>query len=469
MNAVGKITYVNSKAEGLLALSKNKIIDQPFNSSLWKFTDFEGKILVDAELPFSKVMQTNKPIDNIQHVAHLSNGSTIYTSINAYPLRDNKGKATGVIATAEDITELVRAKEMLKATEGNYKDLFDNLVDEVHLWKLIRNESNEIVNWELIDANPAALKSWRVKRTKVVGKTAIEIFNYNAVDQFLPIVKKIFKTKKPYAWEEYFEPTGQYLSMTSIPFNDFFISTGRDVTEKKKAEQSLIEAKEKAEEANQLKTEFLQQLEKVATKERDRISEALHDGIIQQMVVVSMKIDHLQKIHKTQDTEEAIEELRGFVKSITNQVREISHQLQTSDLLNYNLHQLFKRLEKQVAMYNEIQFSFIIELEDKQDYIPEFTKANLYRITQELITNIIKHSNARNAYVSLEVINEDIYLNVSDDGIGNIGDKISEGIGLKNITKRVHAMQGSITHQSKKGWHVSIVVPLSDELIKALE
>jgi len=120
-------------------------------------------------------------------------------------------------------------------------DLFNYLLDEIHIWELVKDKKGNIKTWKLLDANPPTLKAWRKKRKDIIGKTARQIFNYEAETLFLPIVKKIFKTGKPYSWETYFPPTNQYLSMRSIPFTDYFISTGRDISEHKKIEHDIIE------------------------------------------------------------------------------------------------------------------------------------------------------------------------------------------------------------------------------------
>jgi PAS domain S-box-containing protein len=122
-----------------------------------------------------------------------------------------------------------------------YRDLFENLVDEVHVWSLVKDKNGKIITWRLVDANPSALKAWGKTKKEVIGKTTHEIFDYKAEEDFLPIVENIFETGEPYSWEVFFPPTNQYLSMTSVPFSDYFISTGRDVTPRKKIEVEKFE------------------------------------------------------------------------------------------------------------------------------------------------------------------------------------------------------------------------------------
>lgn len=108
-----------------------------------------------------------------------------------------------------------------------YRALFENMEQEVHIWKVVRDTKGRIKTWKLVDANQTALRAWGRKIEDVAGKTTEEIFpGTNAVEKFMPIVEKIFKEGKPFTWREYFKGTNQILEMTSIPCGTYFISTG---------------------------------------------------------------------------------------------------------------------------------------------------------------------------------------------------------------------------------------------------
>lgn len=116
--------------------------------------------------------------------------------------------------------------------------IFQHLPIEVHIWELVRDPSGKIVSWSLVDANPAALQSWNMNLNQIKGKRAEEIFVENdPVDQFLPVVEKIFQTGQPLVWEEYFPSTHQTLEMTSLPIGEFFVSFGQDVSNRKRDEK----------------------------------------------------------------------------------------------------------------------------------------------------------------------------------------------------------------------------------------
>ena len=171
-------------------------------------------------------------------------GENLWVRTIGIPEKKN-GKVTRLYGTIQDISDLKETEKKLKEKEKQYQILFENIVDEVHYWKVIKDKNGNIKTWELVAANSSALKAWNKTKEEVIGKTTNEVFNYDAEKFFRPIVKKIFKSGKPHRWETYFPATKQYLSMDSIPMGDFFLSCGRDISNKKKAEHDLHCAQEK--------------------------------------------------------------------------------------------------------------------------------------------------------------------------------------------------------------------------------
>lgn len=124
-----------------------------------------------------------------------------------------------------------------------YSSVVEHMSNEVHIWKVVRDDQGKIITWKLTDANPAALKSWGEELDKVVGKTTDEIFEgAEPTKTFMPIVEKIFSENQPHYWQTYFNGTNQILDMISIPVGDYFISTGIDITEKKQADNFIDQA-----------------------------------------------------------------------------------------------------------------------------------------------------------------------------------------------------------------------------------
>ncbi|GGK57304.1 MULTISPECIES: PAS domain S-box protein [Flavobacteriaceae] len=185
-----------------------------------------------------------KPYD-IEHRI-ISDGKVKWLREKAEVKFDENGKAISAIGFTQDITKFKEFEQNLEESEKQYKTLFKNIIDEIHYWKVIKGKNGEIKTWELVDVNPSALKAWNKTKQQVIGKTVNEIFDNDTQKLFMPIVKKIFETGKSCSWETYFPATKQFLSMDSIPLGEFFISTGRDITIRKKEEQKLLKAEEQA-------------------------------------------------------------------------------------------------------------------------------------------------------------------------------------------------------------------------------
>ena len=182
---------------------------------------------------YNEVYQSGLPAHFVEKFDELEH----WYEVSIYKVDDHK-----LAITFHNITEYVEFREALKLSEFKYRSIFDNMEDEIHFWKVVRDEDGVIINWQLQDANPAALRSWNKNREDVLFRKTDQIFtNGDPINLFMPIVQKIFETGEPHSWETYFEDTDQHLLMTSVPFGDYFVTTGIDITYEKLLQQRLKE------------------------------------------------------------------------------------------------------------------------------------------------------------------------------------------------------------------------------------
>jgi PAS domain S-box-containing protein len=147
-------------------------------------------------------------------------------------------------------TIVVRPQDILyrnmKESEQKYRNLFSNMAEEVHFWKLERDQNGKIKTWRLVDVNPPTLKTWgRQTVEEIKGKTTDEIFGPGSTEHYMPVVQKVMTEGVPYSYEDYFPNLNKYFKFTTVPLGDYFITTGADVTAIKQFAESLKESEER--------------------------------------------------------------------------------------------------------------------------------------------------------------------------------------------------------------------------------
>ena len=196
-------------------------------------------------------------------------------------------------------------------------------------------------------------------------------------------------------------------------------------------------------------------------KERKRIASELHDGVGAMLSAAKLNLGMLLSgaIPKEESTE-AVDETKAMIDETIENVRRISKDLLPSSLEQFGISQAVEELcEKLSNTATSITFeqkNTIIDLDINQQLL-------LYRITQELINNAIKHAQASEIKVHL-MAEDNIRLSVADNGVGfdkNLveGD-IKKGVGLYNIENRVSLLHGELIVDSEKGKGTSITIKL---------
>jgi signal transduction histidine kinase len=194
-------------------------------------------------------------------------------------------------------------------------------------------------------------------------------------------------------------------------------------------------------------------------EERGRVARELHDGIVQELTVIHNRLNTI--LPEMDDVaKDKISTISKQIKVASHEVRNISHQLMPLALRELGLSAALEDMLNKVLVTFPIEFDF--ETLGIDHRLPEKIEISLYRIAQELINNIIKHSGASRVSVMLNNRGGFVTLLVEDNGKGFEQATSSTGIGMSNIKSRINMVQGELKYESslESGTVTIVRIPL---------
>ncbi|WP_299716038.1 tetratricopeptide repeat protein [uncultured Tenacibaculum sp.] len=204
-------------------------------------------------------------------------------------------------------------------------------------------------------------------------------------------------------------------------------------------------------------------LEEERVKERNRISAELHDGILGKLFGTRVNLGFLGMQMNT-DTQEKQQAYLDELQLIEKEIREVSHKLSDNfNDANINFTSIITQLLEDKGTIGGFDTDFKNDKSITWKEISEVTKANVYRIIQEALQNIIKHAKAKNVTLAFSIENEKLEIQIADDGVGFDTKKSRKGIGIKNINSRIAKLQGNVSFISalNKGTTLQIKIPIT--------
>lgn len=224
---------------------------------------------------------------------------------------------------------------------------------------------------------------------------------------------------------------------------------------KRKTEQQLYQQKIIEEREEGLKAVFI-----ATEEERKRIAKDLHDGVGQQLSGLKMAWQKFSSETKDEKQNEKINQLARILDDAAADVRTISHQMMPKVLGEVGLAAAIEDMLGKSLGNTAIRYQF--EEYGLENRLAENIELSVYRICQEMVNNIIKHSGATQVNVQLFVNKGFLILVVEDNGTGMDAEEESDGIGLKNISSRISTISGEINWEPgpESGTVATIRVPL---------
>lgn len=221
---------------------------------------------------------------------------------------------------------------------------------------------------------------------------------------------------------------------------------------RERAEKSLKKAKNGLETSESQLSNLTSQLLVAEENERKRIARELHDGLGQSLCVIAFNVRiTLQQIgDKVKTGFESLEAIMPIIQQSMEEVRRIGMNLRPAILDDLGLLATIEWFSQEYQMtYPNIRVEKQTEVKENQ--VPDPLKAVIYRILQEAMNNIAKHSKAALVRLSLKKKNDMIELVVEDNGIGFDLESIRKGLGLGSMRERAEFSGGSFDIESVRG------------------
>lgn len=207
-------------------------------------------------------------------------------------------------------------------------------------------------------------------------------------------------------------------------------------------------------------------------EERKRLARDIHDGAAQSMANILLKAELCERLMDIDENraKEELKNLKTVAKDTLNDIRKTIYDLRPMSLDDLGL---IPTLERYVYDFNENTWvNLELNIIGKSYELEPAIEVAIFRIIQESLSNIVKHSEASNAMISIEFLVDRINLIISDNGIGfnkedlENGDvKCDGGFGLISIRERAELLQGELNIKSKPdfGTKINISIPLIEE------
>ena len=197
-------------------------------------------------------------------------------------------------------------------------------------------------------------------------------------------------------------------------------------------------------------------------EERKRISRELHDDIGQRVALLAIELDILrQQLADKSELREHIEQLQASTSELGTDLHLLSHALHSSKLKHLGLEAALRELCSRMS--NNQGLAIELNCGDATNVVTEDEALVLYRVAQEALNNVLRHSKATKATIALECSETHAKMAISDNGRGFDLAANSDGIGLVGMRERLRAVHGEfrIFSSAESGTEIHASVPLA--------
>ena len=472
----GIIASWNAGAQRIFGFSPEEAVGQPITIIIPPELRGEEKQII-------RRLRNGERIEHFETVRMTKSGERLNISLTVSPVRDSRGRIIGASKIARDVTERKRIEEALRQRESQLRAAFS----QTYSFLILLTPDGTIT-----EANRAAIEASGHKREELIGHKFWE-FWWSALPDEVAIAKdSVAKAARGELVREecYFclpDGTRRFAHRTLNPvFDDsgklvMIVGTGIDITEQQELRGKLeARVKQRTQELEGKNQALLQQAETVRDlsgrllraqdEERRRIARDLHDSSGQILAAVQMNLAPLQEQARNinADFASGIRQSLELVEQLSKELRTVSYLLHPPLLDEAGLPSALRWYVEGFAQRSKID----VQLEVAPDLgrLSGDMEMTVFRIVQECLTNIHRHSSGKKANIRMLRSDEEICLEIQDNGqgmhISNNGDSsgrpLRAGVGIQGMRERVNQLGGRFEIKSgETGTVVTARFPLS--------
>jgi PAS domain S-box-containing protein len=447
------------------------IEDEAFGkkSSKYKRTTIQedGIEIPPSMRPGPRAIATRQPVHNEVVGWRLADSEEVlWTLVDAVPHITSPGTVESVVLSISNITERKQAEEALRASEERFR----TLVREMNVGIILHGPGAEIQF-----ANQAALNMFETSLEEVRGKTsaALELISFREDGSEIPFSMRpgprVIQTGQTIkdeviGWRRPGSPKvlwtlGNFVPLWSREGTILgVITTFSDITERLRAEDAL----------HQLSTRLLQ----LQDEERRRLGRELHDSLAQSVLAVNLKLAQATEASGfvSETARIALEGARRLLQEMSQEIRTLSYLLHPPLLDELGLVSAIKQYAEGFSERSGIHLN--LDLPSGFGRLPQEAETALFRIVQESLSNIQRHSGSETAVISLRAEADRSRLEVSDKGkgidknrTGSAGAPPRLGVGILGMRERMAQLGGKLEIESgPSGTTVRATIPLRGQV-----
>src|SRR5215469_17371040 len=306
-----------------------------------------------------------------------------------------------------------------------------------------------------IDVNDAFERQTGWMRNEVIGRSSLDGLWGDSNERFLFIKQLLAEGNVRDVEVKFRRKDGQIRTalgsaeLIEVNGEPCALAVMADVTERKAAEEAL--------------TILTGRLIEAQEDERKRIAREVHDDYNQRLAMLSIDLDRLaENSRDSVDIEQCLRQLSDQANKLGDDLHSLSHRLHSSTLETLGLVAGVRAFCEEFAEQQGVQVDFLHK--DVRPGIPSDAALCMFRVIQEALRNVKKHSGATRAEVRLEQLDGRLHLSVSDHGRGFDSNKPSaqRGIGIHSMEERLRLLGGKLEIQAKlmEGTRINAWLPL---------